>query len=79
MENFLDDSGEEYIFYKVSDNFYDVIHNGYKDGIHFSFDGKKVFDSGDYPYNLTEEQIKIFDKELPFWADFYKDRKKKKI
>lgn len=41
----------------------------------FSFDKKKVFNLfSDYPYKLTDEQIKIFNKENPFWADFFKDR-----
>ena len=42
----------------------------------FTFDGEKVFNLfQDYPYALTKEQIDIFDKENPFWADFFKDRK----
>lgn len=42
----------------------------------FSFDKKKVFNLfADYPHKLTAEQKAIFDKENPFWADFFKDRK----
>ena len=42
----------------------------------FSFDKKKIFNLfKDYPHNLTEEQIKIFDEENPYWRDFFKDRK----
>ena len=41
----------------------------------FSFDKKKVFNMfADYPHALTPEQKEIFDKENPYWADFFKDR-----
>lgn len=41
----------------------------------FSFDKKTVFNMfQDYPHKLTPEQKKIFDKENPHWADFFKDR-----
>lgn len=42
----------------------------------FSFDRKTVFNMfEDYPWKLTPEQKEIFDKENPYWADFFKDRK----
>lgn len=42
----------------------------------FSFDKKQTFNMfADYPHNLTPEQKEIFDKENPYWADFFKDRK----
>ena len=42
----------------------------------FSFDKKKIFNLfADYPHNLTAEQRELFDKENPYWADFFKDRK----
>ncbi len=41
----------------------------------FSFDKEKVFNLfTDYPHKLTEQQKKIFDRENPFWADYFKDR-----
>lgn len=41
----------------------------------FSFDKKKIFNLfEDYPHNLTAEQKEIFDKENPFWVDFFSDR-----
>ncbi len=42
----------------------------------FSFDKEKEYNMfEDYPHNLTPEEIKIFDKENPEWADFFKNRK----
>ena len=42
----------------------------------FSFDKKKIYNLfKDYPYNLTLEEKEIFDKENPYWANFFKDRK----
>ena len=41
----------------------------------FSFDKKVVFNLfRDYPYKLSKEQKQIFDKENPFWANFFKER-----
>ena len=42
----------------------------------FSFDKKQIFNMfQDYPYKLTAEQKEIFDKENPFWAEFFADRR----
>lgn len=41
----------------------------------FSFDRVTVFNLfEDYPWKLTREQKEIFDRENPFWKDFFKDR-----
>lgn len=41
----------------------------------FSFDKKKIFNLfRDYPFKLTFEEKEIFDKENPYWADFFSDR-----
>lgn len=43
----------------------------------FSFDKKTIYNMfRDYPDKLTKKQIEIFDKENPYWADFFKDRKR---
>lgn len=43
----------------------------------FSFDRKKQFVLfRDYPYKLTKEEIEIFKKNEPYWADFFSDREK---
>ena len=42
----------------------------------FSFDKKKIYNLWiDYPYNFTKEEKELFDKENPYWADFFKNRK----
>lgn len=41
----------------------------------FTFDGVKIYNLfADYPYNLSKEEKEIFDKENPYWRDFFKDR-----
>lgn len=45
----------------------------------FSFDLKHIFYMfRDYPWKLSPEQKAIFDKENPYWADFFKDRTESK-
>ena len=41
----------------------------------FTFDRKTVFNMfRDYPWKLTKDQKEIFDRENPFWAEFFVDR-----
>lgn len=41
----------------------------------FSFDKKKIYNMfKDYPFKLTKEEKATFDKENPYWRDFFKDR-----
>lgn len=42
-----------------------------------SFDGVKVYNLfADYPHNMSKTEKEIFDKENPYWADFFKWRTK---
>lgn len=42
----------------------------------FSFDRKKVYNMyRDYPHAMTPEEVRIFDRENPFWAEYFKDRR----
>ncbi len=41
----------------------------------FSFDKKKIYNPfADYSHNLTKEEKEIFDKENPYWVEFFGDR-----
>lgn len=41
----------------------------------FSFDKEQVFNLfSDYPEKLTQEQLEVFNRENPYWAEFFKDR-----
>lgn len=47
-----------------------------KGSLLFSFDKIKVFNLWtDYPNKLTPEEKRIFDKENPYWKNFFKDRR----
>ena len=41
----------------------------------FSFNKKKIYNLfADYPHNLSKEEKEIFDRENPYWAEFFSDR-----
>jgi len=68
-----------YEFYKDEDHpdnvVWEVDHIGFIGELLFSFDKKKIYNLWqDYPHNFTPEEKEIFDREYPYWADFFKDR-----
>lgn len=70
---------EEGYFYKRKPNdkiyWYDF-HERSIGTLIFSFDKKKVYYLfQDYPDNMTPEEVALFDKENPFWAEFLSHRK----
>jgi len=67
----------KYYFYKENkkDKLYQVDHIGYIGELLFSFDKKTIYNLWeDYPTNMTGEEIKILNKEQPYWANFFKSR-----
>ena len=42
----------------------------------FSFDKKKIYNMfRDYPDNMTEEEVAIFDRENPYWKKYFAERR----
>ena len=42
----------------------------------FSFDKVKIYNMfEDYPAKMTAEEVDIFDRENPYWSEFFRDRK----
>lgn len=41
----------------------------------FSFDKRKIYNLfSDYPHKLSKKEKAVFDKENPYWVDFFKNR-----
>lgn len=70
-------SVDEVLFYKKnnSDEIW-WVDNKDRVGEHlFTFDKKTIFNLfKDYPYKLTNEEKEMFDKENPYWVNYFKDR-----
>lgn len=51
------------------------LDNGCDGIMEFSFDRKKIYNLyRDYPWKLSKTEKEIFDKENPFWADYFRGR-----
>ena len=75
--NNVEDELPEYIFYKENkdDQVYQVDHTTAIGKLLYNFDGKTILNLWtDYPEKFTKEQKEIFDKQEPYWANFFKAR-----
>lgn len=42
----------------------------------FTFDRMKIYNLfSDYPHHLSTREVEIFNRENPYWVDFFKDRR----
>lgn len=72
-----EDYKQEYRLYKheETDKIWWVDNVDYMGEYMFTFDKKTVYHLfGDYPDNLTKEQREMFDKENPYWVEFFEGK-----
>lgn len=77
MEKFTVKDKERYIFSKENSDskIWEVFDRKYIGRNLFSFDKKIIYNFfEDYPQNFTPEQKELFDKEFPFWKNFYEGK-----
>ena len=61
---------------KESDTIWWINDTEMVESLYFTFDKKKLYTPfRDYPNNMTEEEIRIFEKENPDYVDYYSYRK----
>jgi hypothetical protein len=64
-------------FYKINkdDQIWWVNDRNSAGSLLFSFDRKRIFSLfRDYPCKLTEQEKELFDRENPYWKEFFKNR-----
>ena len=75
----LNKENSNFRFYKKKDNdkIWSVEEIGYIGKLLYSFDKKNIYNLWtDYPHNFTKEEKELFDKENPYWKEFFKERTK---
>lgn len=69
-------------FYKKKDNdkIWSVEEIGNIGKLLYSFDKKNIYNLWtDYPHNFTKEEKELFDKENPYWKEFFSGRDQRTI
>ena len=73
----LNKENSNFRFYKKKDNdkIWSVEEIGYIGKLLYSFDKKNIYNLWtDYPHNFTKEEKELFDKENPYWKEFFSGR-----
>ena len=78
----LNKENSNFRFYKKKDNdkIWSVEEIGYIGKLLYSFNKKYIYNLWtDYPHNFTKEEKDLFDKENPYWKEFFSDRDQRTI
>lgn len=78
----LNKENSNFRFYKKKDNdkIWSVEEIGYIGKLLYSFDKKNIYNLWtDYPHNFTKEEKELFDKENPYWKEFFSGRDQRTI
>ena len=78
----LNKENSNFRFYKKKDNdkIWSVEEIGYIGKLLYSFNKKNIYNLWtDYPHNFTKEEKELFDKENPYWKEFFSGRDQRTI
>ena len=78
----LNKKNSNFRFYKKKDNdkIWSVEEIEYIGKLLYSFDKKNIYNLWtDYPHNFTKEEKELFDKENPYWKEFFSGRDQRTI
>ena len=78
----LNKENSNFRFYKKKDNdkIWSVEEIGYIGKLLYSFNKKYIYNLWtDYPHNFTKEEKELFDKENPYWKEFFSGRDQRTI
>ena len=78
----LNKENSNFRFYKKKDNdkIWSVEEIWYIGKLLYSFNKKNIYNLWtDYPHNFTKEEKELFDKENPYWKEFFSDRDQRTI
>lgn len=78
----LNKENSNFRFYKKKDNdkIWSVEEIGNIGKLLYSFDKKNIYNLWtDYPHNFTKEEKELFDKENPYWKEFFSGKDQRTI